>query len=115
MAGLCEGCNEPPSSLKAISTGWFHRGFCPKTGLNLTSDNKKPPLMRQLDQEIMWKGLELRVTGAYQVTLLLMGARYYRRLRQDDPPISFGFTMLIRAPGAYQAARQRMVPGSIRS
>ncbi|KAJ4429783.1 hypothetical protein ANN_21987 [Periplaneta americana] len=26
---------------------------CPKTGLNLTSDIKKAPLMRQLDQEIM--------------------------------------------------------------
>ncbi|KAJ4447612.1 hypothetical protein ANN_09619 [Periplaneta americana] len=43
MAGLCEGGNEPPDSLKAIN--------CPKTGVNLTSDIKKAPLMKQLDQE----------------------------------------------------------------
>ncbi|KAJ4447812.1 hypothetical protein ANN_09820 [Periplaneta americana] len=45
MVGLCEGGNEPPGSLKTIN--------CLKTRLNLTSDIKKSPFMRQLDQEIM--------------------------------------------------------------
>ncbi|KAJ4450721.1 hypothetical protein ANN_02151 [Periplaneta americana] len=81
MAGLCEGGNEPSGSLKAIShEGPRPAGRllasrpdaeaevddhptstecitilvnCPKTGLNLTSDTKEAPLMRQLDQEIM--------------------------------------------------------------
>ncbi|KAJ4432085.1 hypothetical protein ANN_20699 [Periplaneta americana] len=44
MADLCEDGNEPPGSLKAIN--------CPKTGLNITSDNNKAPLMRQLNQKI---------------------------------------------------------------
>ncbi|KAJ4427031.1 hypothetical protein ANN_26830 [Periplaneta americana] len=31
----------------------LHRINCPKTGLNLTSDTKKAPLMKQVEQEIM--------------------------------------------------------------
>ncbi|KAJ4438305.1 hypothetical protein ANN_14244 [Periplaneta americana] len=65
MAGLCEGGNEPPGSLKAKDkkptpfTPWDNqKGLlftvdCPKTGLNITSDTNKASFMTQLSQEIM--------------------------------------------------------------
>ncbi|KAJ4445656.1 hypothetical protein ANN_12340 [Periplaneta americana] len=63
MAGLCEGGNEPPGSLKASKRPPFCRGCeltvtplggickycclvnCPKTAVNLTSDTNKATLM----------------------------------------------------------------------
>ncbi|KAJ4449922.1 hypothetical protein ANN_01329 [Periplaneta americana] len=63
MAGLCEGGNEPPGSLKANNTtgGLGHTVNCPKTGLNLSSDTKNAPLMRQNGNSVVKTQRALRL------------------------------------------------------